>query len=276
GRHEGPPREPPRRARRIHPRSPSCPRPQAQVTPSPRRISMFHHRPRIAMFYRPEMAPSEAVSFSKSPTKPRRFMEFLCWKTPIWPYVDTREDFHPVDRAQLLNAHTGEYVDAFLTGDARLAESNGIHWSEEFRDSVLLTNGSLVAAIHAACRHPETIAMSPTSGFHHAGPEGGEGFCTFSGQVIAALELYGSCGKVGAWVDLDGHFGNSIEDSREFAPALNDAIPYGCNINPRGAGHSYLNDLSFQMEELGKRVMAGKVDYVCVAHGADSHEWDSL
>ncbi len=235
---------------------------------------MSHHTPRLSMFYRPGMSPSEAASFSKSPTKPRRFMEFLR-ETPVWNHVDIREDFKPLTRADLMTAHTFSYVDAFLYGEVDGgAESNGIDWSEELRDSVLLTNSSLFAAISAACASPATITMSPTSGFHHATPRGGQGFCTFSGQVIAGLELYRSKGLRGAWIDLDGHYGNSIDDSMGFAPDLEKAIPV--NINPTGRRQNYLNDLTGKLLDLGELVMSGKVDYVCVAHGADSHEWDQL
>lgn len=234
-----------------------------------------HHTQRLSMFYRPGMSPPEAASFSKSPTKPRRFMEFLR-RTPVWPHVDVVESFDPVTRDQLLTAHTGRYVQSFLTGDVESggAESNGIDWSEDLRDSVLLTNGSLLAAIRSACANPATITMSPTSGFHHAGPGEGQGFCTFSGQVIAGLELYRTKGLRGAWIDLDGHYGNSIDDSLEFAPDLRQAIPI--NINPTGRHQAYLTSLSVKLKELDEAVTSGKIDYVCVAHGADSHEWDQL
>ena len=76
------------------------------------------------------------------------------------------------------------------------------------------TNASLYHAIEHAVAHPEQVALSSTSGFHHARPTGGGGFCTFSGQVIAAVKIYREHRLVGAHVDLDGHFGNSIEDSQ--------------------------------------------------------------
>jgi acetoin utilization deacetylase AcuC-like enzyme len=181
----------------------------------------------------------------------------------------------PITRAQLLTAHHEEYVDAFLRGDP-LCESNGISWSPGFLKSVLHANGSLLSATVWANQHPEVVQMSPTSGFHHATPDGGGGFCTFSGQVISALHMWRTQKRRCAWIDLDGHFGNSIEDSREFAPDLNEAIPRGCNLNPTGTHQRYLNDLAEMLLELGEDVIAGRIHYVCVAHGADSHEWDQL
>jgi acetoin utilization deacetylase AcuC-like enzyme len=231
----------------------------------------------IAVYYRDDMVPPDAPgNYSKSPTKPRRFMEFMR-NTPMWPYIEVRDAFGPVRREQLLTAHKSAYVDAFLTGSPRgLAESNGLTWSPQFRDSVLMTNSCLLTAITAAADDPTQVTMAPVSGFHHATPDAGQGFCTFSGQVVAALELYRSRGLRGAWIDLDGHYGNSIEDTRAFSPDLNKAIAPGLNINPCGDHDAYLEDLDTQLQFLVEMAARGEVDYVCVAHGADSHEWDQL
>lgn len=232
--------------------------------------------PTVGLWFRPEMSPPDSLgNYSKSPTKPARFVEYLRG-TPLWPHVTLRSDFAPVARDHLLLAHTPAYVDAFLTGAQPLCERNGLRWSPVFRESVLWTNGSLVAALDAAIDCPSQVQMAPVSGFHHAQPNGGSGFCTFSGQVVAALRLYRERGLRGVWFDLDGHFGNSIEDSRDFAPDLNEAIPPDANINPLGSHARYLADLQTRVEEVRTQLLAGQLDYVCFAHGADSHEWDQL
>jgi acetoin utilization deacetylase AcuC-like enzyme len=229
----------------------------------------------MRIYYNPKMAPADAKgNFSKSPSKPRRFVEFLR-STPMWEHVQIVGDFAPVTRDLLRTAHTEDYVDSFLTGKGDLCESSGLAWSPEFRDSVLLTNGALLAAVKDAVTN-KTVTMAPVSGFHHAQPRQGNGFCTFSGQVIAALHLYRSKGLRGAWIDLDGHFGNSIEDSRKVIFDLNEAIPLGFNINPIGTHEKYLADLRVKVALLDRAITTGKIDYVCFAHGADSHEWDDL
>ena len=231
----------------------------------------------MKIFCKDNMAPIDLPgNYSKSPSKPRRFVDFLR-HTPVLEHVEVSDAFAPMTREKLLLAHTEEYVDSFLTGEGDLAHSNGLNWSPEFRDSVLLTNSCLLTAIREAIDGPApSLTMAPVSGFHHARPGAGGGFCTFSGQVIAALDLYRGRGLRGAWIDMDGHFGNSIEDSREFAPDLNNAIPRSCNINPVGRGETYLRDLTDKVDALHELVVTGHVDYVCVAHGADSHEWDQL
>jgi acetoin utilization deacetylase AcuC-like enzyme len=230
----------------------------------------------VAIFYRPELAPQDAGgNYSKSPSKPRRFIEYL-QTTPLWPHVKLVGDFQPVTRDDLLVAHAQEYVDAMLDGRGPLSESNGLYWSPEFRDSVLYTSGSLLAALQTAIAAPEQVTLAPVSGFHHATPDSGGGFCTFSGQVVAALRLYREQGLRGAWFDLDGHFGNSIEDSREFAPDLGKAIAQDCNVNPTGHGASYLRDLDQHIHKIRQLLLRGELDYLAFAHGADSHEWDQL
>ena len=81
---------------------------------------------------------------------------------------------------------------------------------------------------------------------------------------------------VGAYLDLDGHFGNSLEDSRTFVAGLNQAIPPGCNINPDGDHADYLDSLKGNLAKLEGRLARREVHYVVFAHGADSHEDDDL
>jgi hypothetical protein len=94
--------------------------------------------------------------------------------------------------------------------------------------------------------------------------------------VIAAVKILREHRLVGAHIDFDGHFGNSIEDSRAFFAELNEAIPPGCNINPTGAHTGYLASLKDHLADLEERLARGEVHYVVFAHGADSHEDDDL
>jgi acetoin utilization deacetylase AcuC-like enzyme len=123
---------------------------------------------------------------------------------------------------------------------------------------------------------PAFISFSPSSGFHHATPRAGSGFCTFSGQVIASVKLYRQWGLAGAYVDLDGHYGNSIEDSRPFVHELRYAVPPGCNINPAGKHAAYIKDLRDKLRWLQGLLLAERIHYVVYPHGTDSHEWDDL
>ncbi len=129
----------------------------------------------------------------------------------------------PVTREDLLRVHTAEYIRAIETGNPRpLAESQKFPWSPELYPSVLLTNGSLLAAARSALAHGISAAIA--SGFHHACADHGEGFCTFNGLVVA-LEHLRSSGAIrtGAVLDLDLHYGNgtaSLLRHRLWARAL--------------------------------------------------------
>jgi acetoin utilization deacetylase AcuC-like enzyme len=239
---------------------------------------MDHQRdPTIHVFYRPEqvLAVDSPENFSKSPQKPRLLLECLS-RDGLDRHFVRHDDWPPFQREDFLLAHTPEYVDAFFAGRRPLCESNELTWSEQFADSVRYTNASLYHAIEHAVAHPEQVTFSPTSGFHHARPTGGGGFCTFGGQVIAAVKIFGEHRRVGAHIDLDGHFGNSIEDSRAFVAELNQAIPPGCTINPTGVHAGYLDSLKKHLVDLEERLARGEVHYVVFAHGADSHEDDDL
>jgi acetoin utilization deacetylase AcuC-like enzyme len=239
-----------------------------------RRAALYE--PEIDLFFRPEMAlekdPRE--NQSRSPSKPARFVAHAA-ALPLGAHL-RRVPFEPLGPEDFLLAHEADYVEGFFRGQEPHASANGLAWSREFATTVRYTNGSLVAAVVAALERPSRIALSPTSGFHHAAPEGGSAFCTFSGQVIAALRVFRARGARGAWIDLDGHFGNSIEDSRAFRPELDAAIPAWAHINPAGRHRAYLRDLEERLGVLGERVLSGDIDYVGFAHGADSHEWDDL
>ncbi len=168
---------------------------------------MNHTRDRrIHVFYRPEqvLEVDAGSNFSKSPLKPKLLLEYLDDHGRGQHFV-RHSDWESFTREDFLLAHTAEYVDAFFDGRQRLCESNGLRWSSQFADSVRYTNASLYHAIAHSVAHPEQVAFSPTSGFHHARPSGGSGFFTFSGQVIAALKLYRERGLVGhtsTWIAI--------------------------------------------------------------------------
>ncbi len=213
-------------------------------------------------------------NMSLSPLKPKKLMEYLRQQN-LLQHFDVRT-FPPFREEDFLIAHFPEYVEGFFKGEYPHHESNGLQWSEQFAETVKYTNASLYHAILHAVQHPEEVAFSPTAGFHHASPVTGDAFCTFSGQVIASVKIYRQSGLRGAYLDLDGHYGNSIEDSRAFCPILEEAIPPDCNINPLRTGDLYIRELRDALEDLFDKIMEGKVDYVVFCHGADSHEWDDF
>ncbi len=235
---------------------------------------------RIRVFYRAEMCPPllGEGSESKSPLKPKLLLEFI-EKQGLLPHFRLEEHFLPFANEEFYLAHTQTYVDGFFEGREPYASGDGllgIDWSRDYAESTRYTNASLYQAIRASVDFPETLCLSPTSGFHHAVPERGALFCAFSGQVIAAVKLYRESGLSGAFIDLDGHFGNSIDDSRTFVKDLERAVPKGCNINIKTKHGVYLEDLKLRLLILQELFLEEKIHYVVFCHGADSHEDDDI
>lgn len=231
---------------------------------------------KIKTFYTPKQVLREgyANNYSKSPKKPELLIKHM-EENGLLGNFEIVDDFEPFNQTDFRIAHHRSYVKDFFSGGNR-SRSNGLDWSPAFADSVRYTNASLYNAIRNAIVNPSEVSFSPTSGFHHARPSGGSGFCTFSGQVIASVKLLREFGISGAYLDLDGHFGNSIEDSRDFVKELNVAVPRGYNFNPTGTQDLYVNDLRKFLSKLTDSILDGHIGYVVWCHGADSHEHDQL
>lgn len=204
------------------------------------------------------------------------FLMNLLEDLELFHLLEVENDFTVFENSDFYVAHTQDYVESFFKGKQPICESNSIPWSKDFANTVRYTNGSLYSAIRQSLEKPEQITLSPTSGFHHASPNTGAGFCTFSGQVIAAVKLFREKGVRGAFLDLDGHFGNSIEDTRDFVSDLIEAVPYGMNINPTYSGSRYVDNLKQHLSRLREAVLNDYIHYVVWCHGADSHSDDDL
>lgn len=239
----------------------------------------MYNKDKIKIFYNSKQAIDQIVGFSRSPNKPKLLLSYLQSKN-LFENFEIISNFKPYNKNDFLIAHSKQYVDDFFNG-VGLCDSNGLTWTKQFSESVKYTNASLYEAIKYAILNPDCITFSPTSGFHHATPESGGGFCTFSGQVIASIKLYDEFKMKGCYIDLDGHFGNSIEDSRYFCKTkdgstLDDILPSKYNINPFGYGDSYISDLESKLNLLKKGIVKGEVNYVVLCSGADSLEDDDL
>ncbi len=197
----------------------------------------------------------------------------------------------PIGEDDLLRVHTAGYVHAIRTGEPRsLAESQKFPWSPELFRSVCLTNGGVFAASAAALDCGVSAALA--SGFHHAGSDHGEGFCTFNGLVVA-LEKLRTSGRIrrAAVLDMDLHYGNgtaSLAESRDGMFALsiygNDYwqnVPYRDVEkihHPSGANHAEAvlpngcrgdEMLAILEASLPRLLEAGRPDIILYQAGAD-------
>jgi acetoin utilization deacetylase AcuC-like enzyme len=160
---------------------------------------------KIDVFYTEKMVAEDIGSASPSMFKPRSAVE--SWRAlPVQIEV---HDFPPVTQEQFQLSHTAEYVDGIFD----LSEPNGFDdYSADIRDTLPYTTGAMLAAARKALE-TGTVAVAPCSGFHHAGRDRGEGFCTFNGLTVTAqvLKAEGLVENVGI-LDFDCHFGNGTDE----------------------------------------------------------------
>jgi acetoin utilization deacetylase AcuC-like enzyme len=161
----------------------------------------------MKVFYRPEQTARNAGVFSPSAAKPA--LAVADW---LQRGLITEADimgFEPATREDLVRAHDRDFVEGVLS----LNEPNGFgNRDPEVAASLPFTSGSLLAAARYALANQENVC-SPTSGFHHAGYDSAEGFCTFNGLMVTALALLdsGEIRSVGI-IDCDAHYGNGTDD----------------------------------------------------------------
>jgi acetoin utilization deacetylase AcuC-like enzyme len=236
----------------------------------------------FVVYYNPKQVLTDNIekSKSKSPLKPKLVVEEL--QRIMGDKVKIKDDFEPYDYEDFLHAHTVQHVNYVydFNQPGALLDSD-IPWSKNLVESLEYTNACLYNAIKHSINNTNDLVLAPVAGFHHAQPNNGLGFCTFSGQVIASIKIYRETKKRGCYLDLDGHFGNSIEDTRKFNYMVNKAIPQGYNFNPNGkysiqrTGQEYVDYVKeFLYEDLTLAFTANQIDYVVWCHGADSHEDD--
>ena len=167
----------------------------------------------IPVFYRPEQSSDAAESFSPSAGKPKLVIEDWLSRPEIAQHIQIKS-FAPAEDELLFGAHDANYVGGVFTGEI----PNGFgSTSREIADSLRYTVGSIVAAtkhvLETATRSTFKVAVSPTSGFHHAEYDCGNAFCTFNGLMIAAIKAHtlGLAKRI-LILDMDQHYGNGTDD----------------------------------------------------------------
>src|SRR5262245_13231430 len=197
----------------------------------------------LRVFYTPKQAAPDNVSFSPSAGKPPQVVE--SWQRLGIP-LDIIEP-QALSRDDLKLAHEPHYVDGVLDREIPNGFGNTL---ASVAASLQYTSGSLFSAARDALSSGN-VALTPTSGFHHAGYHAGGGFCTFNGLIIAAQILLRdhSVGRVGI-LDLDQHYGNGTDEiiQRLGLDFLEHYTLGKTDVNPRNAA-AWLDGLSDLVRE---------------------------
>lgn len=163
-----------------------------------------HQLKEMLVFYNKKQHVNEKVIYSPSAKKSKLVVH--AWKQLGYPVVIKK--IRALSIEEIAVAHDQNYVKGILNGKIKNGFGNK---SLNVAKSLQWTTGSfLSAAIHAYLHKCNTF--SPTSGFHHAGYNYANGFCTFSGLTIAAILLKKQykAQHIGI-LDLDSHAGDGTE-----------------------------------------------------------------
>ena len=226
----------------------------------------------IPVFYRPEQASTAAVNYSPSAAKPRLVVEDWLSRPQIAHHLQIHS-FTPAIDAVLCGAHDSAYVEGVLSGTVE----NGFgSTSGEIAKSLRYTVGSIVAAAMHVLTVPHQsglhIAVSPTSGFHHAGYDFGGGFCTFNGLMAAAVRVHAlGLAKRVLILDMDQHYGNGTD---HIIKKL--GIDYVDHITASRSYRTAAQALACADLSANEDVRAGRYDLVVFQAGADIHIDDPL
>lgn len=223
----------------------------------------------IPIFYNPAMVAS-TTSFSPSASKSRTFVNTA--KRELGPAIEviTSAACRP---DHLKAAHATSYVDGVMTG----ALENGFGNNDlSVMQALPYQVGSLLDActfVAGAERGANPVAVSPSSGFHHAHFDEARGFCTFNGLVIAAMALKraGLVRRVGI-LDYDYHYGDGTDD-------IIDHLKLGDWLHHFSAGSVYKSpeDAHGLIAEVTRRTKEFFFcDLVIYQAGADQHVDDPL
>ncbi|RYZ05642.1 MAG: hypothetical protein EOO73_19315 [Myxococcales bacterium] len=221
---------------------------------------------RLQAFYSTEMVSDSGRGASPSDHKPRDVAEALgltSWPVELVPPQPSTLD-------DLCRVHDPSFVVDVL--ELRRASGFGTT-SPSVARSLPYTCGSFYCAAVSALR--EGICASLSSGFHHAGPKGARGFCTFNGLMVATARLLatGQARKV-AIVDCDYHYGDGTQAILESLSLQEQVLheTFGLTYKRPEQAEGYLS----HMRSLRSKLAAFKPDLVLYQAGADTHVDDPL
>jgi acetoin utilization deacetylase AcuC-like enzyme len=218
----------------------------------------------IDVFYNEAMHAENPNAYSPSASKPKYVVADWKFQPDIAPHVNVRP-FRRMSPVGLSRVHDSNYVYNVLN----CIEPNGFgNKDPEVAQSLLHTTGSMYMAAGHAKMHG--IAVSPTSGFHHAHYDSGGGFCTFNALALVALQ-YGHPDSKVLILDFDQHYGDGTEEILN-RMELNDCVSHIT------AGKSYRSaaEALKVTREVDHMLKTGIYGLVVFQAGADMWEHDPL
>ena len=216
----------------------------------------------VPVFYMPEQSSAAATGYSPSAGKPALVVADWLNIPDIACQIEVRS-FEPVSQTLLSTVHSPTYVKGVLEG----REKNGFGTRDlNVAKSLPYTAGSMWAAAQHVMENGG-VAVSPTSGFHHAHYEYGGGFCTFNALAMTALNVK----RKVLILDFDQHYGDGTE-------AILERLDGGKVVTHITAGKSYetADEALGVLGQLLERTTVEEYALVLYQAGADIHIDDPL
>ena len=126
-----------------------------------------------------------------------------------------------ITRERLIESHNPEYVAALEEADSgewkdRFAQFNlGVDDCPVFKgmfDYTLLYCSATLTGVDLITEENANVVFNPLGGFHHSSRDHAEGFC-YVNDVIAAIDLLLARDYRVAYIDIDAHHGNGVQDA---------------------------------------------------------------
>ena len=118
--------------------------------------------------------------------------------------------FHNDEYLRLLEAASSNAFSFEMLGCGLGTEENPVF--EGLYDMIALSAGATYKGAELLIREDFNVAFNVFGGFHHAGRSHAEGFCYINDAGVAISHLRKEGFRV-AYIDLDAHHGNGIQDA---------------------------------------------------------------
>lgn len=219
---------------------------------------------KISVFYNEAMHAANPSAYSPSASKPKYVVADWLFQPDIEPHIEVTS-FTPASYVWLSTVHDPNYVYNVMNCIGKNGFGNR---DPEVAQSLLHTTGSMWEAAKHAREYG--IAVSPTSGFHHAHYDHGGGFCTFNALAATAMHMSHPDRKV-LILDFDQHYGDGTD-------ALIKRFDLEDSVTHITAGKSYNSakqvlGITHQVDHMLK---TGAYGLVLFQAGADIHVDDPL
>jgi acetoin utilization deacetylase AcuC-like enzyme/GNAT superfamily N-acetyltransferase len=126
-----------------------------------------------------------------------------------------------ISKNVLIQSHNPDFIDA-------LEKITHGKWDEDYLkygvgteecpafpglfDYVMLYCAATIAGVDLITEENANVVFNPLGGFHHASRSAAEGFC-YVNDIVVAIDLLLARGHRVAYVDIDAHHGNGVQDT---------------------------------------------------------------